>query len=282
MTRRAAVAAALAAGPAYAAAPAAMAQPRRIASLNPCLDTMLVHLADRAQIAALSHYAREPGGSTIADVARTLPFTYETAEEILALGPDLVLASRHSSPATRAALARIGVPVATFGVPDTVAASQVQIVEVARAIGQPARGAALAAEVEAALAAAAASARRPPVRALVFQSRGLAAGAGTLIDELLRRTGYENVAHRYGVASWGNVPLERLLEDPPELLLCGEAAPGAPTWSERLLTHPALARVAPRMQRATFPAACLYCAGPVLLKTAPLLAAARDAFWAGA
>lgn len=281
MTRRAAVAAAFAAGPAYAAAPAA-AQPRRIASLNPCLDTMLVHLADRTQIAALSHYARESGGSTIADVARTLPFTYETAEEILALGPDLVLASRHSSPATRSALARIGVPVATFGVPDTLAASQAQIMEVARAIGQPARGAALVGQIEAALAAAAPPPGRPPVRALVFQSRGLAAGANTLIDELLRRTGFENVAHRYGVASWGNVPLERLLEYPPELLLCGEAAPGAPTWSERLLTHPALARIAPRMQRATFPAACLYCAGPVLLKTAPLLAAARDAFWAGA
>jgi hypothetical protein len=36
------------------------------------------------------------------------------------------------------------------------------------------------------------------------------------------------------------------------------------------------------MKRATFPAACLYCGGPVLLKTAPLLAAARDAYWSAA
>ncbi|MDX2234092.1 MAG: helical backbone metal receptor [Hyphomonadaceae bacterium] len=256
----------------------AAAAPRRIVSLNPCLDTMLVHLADRAQIAALSHYAREPSGSTIAAIARTLPFTYETAEEVLALSPDLVLASRHSGPATRAALDRIGVPVVTFGVPDTVAESQAQIVEMARAIGQPARGAALAARIEAALAQAAPPPQARPVRALVFQSRGMVAGAGTLIDELMRRTGFENVAHRYGVANWGTAPLERLLADPPEVLLCGEAAPGAPTWSQRLLSHPALDRVGDRMHRATFPAACLYCAGPVLLKTAPLLASARDAY----
>ncbi|MBI1186619.1 MAG: ABC transporter substrate-binding protein, partial [Alphaproteobacteria bacterium] len=74
--------------------------PRRVVSLNPCLDVILVHIADRTQIAALSHYARDASSSTIADIARTLPFTYESAEEILSLDPDLVLASTHSALAT--------------------------------------------------------------------------------------------------------------------------------------------------------------------------------------
>ncbi|KAK0340115.1 hypothetical protein LTR94_031828, partial [Friedmanniomyces endolithicus] len=89
----------LVAGP--AAADAAL---RRVVSLNACLDAILVHVADRGQIVALSHYAREPVGSTISEVAKTLPFTWETAEEVIALRPDLVLTSRHSALATRNAL----------------------------------------------------------------------------------------------------------------------------------------------------------------------------------
>jgi iron complex transport system substrate-binding protein len=92
--------------------------PRRVASLNACLDAMLVHLADRSQIAALSHYARDEHSSTVAATAKTLPFTWESAEEIIALEPDLVLASKHSALATRNALKRLHVPVERFAVPN--------------------------------------------------------------------------------------------------------------------------------------------------------------------
>lgn len=256
--------------------------PQRIVSLNPCLDAILVHVADRAQIGALSHYAREAQSSPIAELAQDLPVTFETAEEIVALSPDLVLASTHSAVATRRALDRLGVEVATFAVPNTVAESVAQIRDVAGRVGQPARGEALVGRIERALHEAAPRLNRPPVRALVFQARGLAPGRGTLLDEMLARTGFENMASAYGVGLWGNVRLESLVANPPDLLLCGEAAPGAPTWAERLLSHPALARIGPRMKRATFPESCLYCGGPVLLRTAPLLAAAREAYWRGA
>ena len=58
-------------------------------------------------------------------------------------------------------------------------------------------------------------------------------------------------------------------------------APGAPTAAERMLQHPALARIASRMARAEFPEACLYCGGPVLIDTARALTSARENFWAG-
>ncbi|MFM8374534.1 MAG: ABC transporter substrate-binding protein, partial [Phenylobacterium sp.] len=73
-------AAGLAAAAGLGAAPAA---PRRIVSLNPCLDALLVHLADRRQIAGVSRLSRDPEASAIAGVAATLPVTGETAEEVL-------------------------------------------------------------------------------------------------------------------------------------------------------------------------------------------------------
>lgn len=278
-TRRAVLAATLAGGRAPAAHAAA---PARIVSLNPCLDAILVHVADRAQIAALSHYAREPGSSTIAALARTLPVTYESAEEIIALAPDLVLASHHTALATQQALARLRIRVAAFGVPASIAESLAQIRGVAAAAHRPSRGEALIARVRASLDRAAAGATRRPIKALVFQPRGLVAGRETLVSEVMTIAGFENVAARYGIRLWGALSLERLLSDPPELLLSGQAAPGAPTWSERLVSHPALARVAPRMRRAVFPEACLYCGGPVLIETANVLAQARDAYWSAA
>ena len=252
----------------------------RVVSLNPCLDTILVQIADRSQIVALSHYARERNSSSIADIARTLPFTYESAEEIVALRPDLVLASVHSGLATRQALARLGVEVATYGVPDNVAESIAVVGDVAQRIGQSARAQALIARIEQAIAEAESGVTRRPIKALIFQPRGLVAGNGTLTNEMMQRLGFENVAARYGIAQWGNAPLELILADPPELLMSSPVGPGAPTAAERMLAHPALTRIASRMARADFPEACLYCGGPVLIETARALTTARENFWA--
>jgi iron complex transport system substrate-binding protein len=274
LTRRAALAA--------AAIPLTAAAPRlpRVVSLNPCLDAILVRVADRSQIAALSHYSRDPDGSSILAIARTLPSTYETAEEVVALRPDLVLGSVHADRATQAALDRMGIRSERFDVPDTLAGSLAQVRRLGAVVGHPERGEALARSIEAAVAAAAPPpaerTSRPPLSALVFQPNGLAAGKGTLMDEILARAGLANAAGRYGVTRWGNVPLERLLADPPQLLLAGQAAPDAPTWADRVGSHPALQSLAGRMHRVVFPERLLYCGGPVLIETAAVLARARE------
>ena len=257
------------------------AGPGRIVSLNPCLDAILIELVEPGHIAALSHYAREASSSTIADRAARLPFTYGAAEEIVALAPDIVLASHHNSIATRNALERLGVRVELFGVPNSVEESLAQIARVADAVSEGGRGAALADAIALALRAAAPPPGEKPIEALVFQARGLVAGEGTLLDDMLRRTGFVNVAARYGVRQWGNVPLERIVADPPQILLAAEASPGAPTWAERVLSHPALAAIAHKMKRGPFPEAQLYCGGPVLLKTAATLASARRRYMSG-
>lgn len=273
LTRRAA-AAGLAAG--VIAAPAlAKGAPRRIISLNPCLDAILVEVADRAQIAAISHYSVEPSSTSIGALGKTFPFTYETAEEILALRPDLVLTARHSAPATRAALKRIGVHAELFDVPDSVEGSLAQVAQMAAAVGRPERGRALVARIRAAIAASAPPTGERPLTALVWQARGFAAAQGTMMDDMLRHAGLVNAATRYGLKRTGNVPLERIIADPPQVLLAGEVRPGQPTWADRVLNHPALKQVAHRMYRASFPQRLTFCGGPVLIECAAMLAKAR-------
>ena len=96
------------------------------------------------------------------------------------------------------------------------------------------------------------------------------------MDEMMRRAGLENAATRYGLRQSMNVPLEKVIADPPDVLLTGEPWPGAPSWAQRVMSHPALSHVAGAMKRITFPERLLFCGGPVLIQTAAALAAARD------
>lgn len=250
-------------------------RPRRIVSTTPCLDVILVEVADRSQIAALSRYSSDPYGSTILDIARTLPATRGAAEEIIALSPDLVLTGQLQSRVNT--LAQLKVRAEAFPVPETIEASLTQVRQVAALVGRPERGEALVQRIEAALKAAEPAPGLRRLSTLVFMPGGFASGPGTLMDEMMRRTGLENAAARYGLSHSMSVPLEAVVADPPDLLLAGQPNPGAASRAERLLLHPALAGVRDQMQRAVFPERLLFCGGPVLIQTAATLARARDA-----
>lgn len=254
----------------------ASAEPRRIVSLNPCLDTILLSVADREQIAALSHFALDRDSSTIADIAKDFPTTHESAEEVMSFNPDLVMTSRHSSLATRNALNRVNIRTELFTEPQSIAESLEQIRRIAAIVNRSERGEAVVAEIEAALKAAAPPPGTKPLSALIFQRNGLSTGSGSILNEMLARTGFTNAAGRYGLVWWGNIPLERVVADPPQMLLAGEVRPDTPTWADRVVRHPALQAIGPRMGRATFPDRLFYCAGPVLVKTAAALKAARE------
>ncbi|MDZ4138455.1 MAG: ABC transporter substrate-binding protein, partial [Erythrobacter sp.] len=112
-----------------------------IVSLNPCIDAILVDVAAPGQVLALSHYSRDSGSSSISkDVAAHYGVTGGTAEEVIALAPDLVLVSSFLPQPTRQAFERAGLRVEAFGSPTTVAASIAQVREVAQVVGRKARG----------------------------------------------------------------------------------------------------------------------------------------------
>lgn len=254
----------------------AFARPQRVVSLNPCLDAILVRLAPRHQIAAISHYSLIPQQSNILDIARTLPITHETAEEIVSIRPDLVLSSMHSARSTRNALARLGIQIEVFGVPHSIEESLQQVDAIGRLVGQSDGSSQLNESIRRAIE----QSRVPPaqrrLKAIVFQPNGFVAGQGTLMSEMMEIAGFYNVAGQYGIGKWGNLSLESLIANPPEVILSGRGSPGARSWAERMMLHPALNAVSHRMIRTDFPEKLLYCGGPVLIDTASALTRARQ------
>jgi iron complex transport system substrate-binding protein len=236
-----------------------------IVSLNPCTDAILAEVADPEQILAISHYSHDPRGTSM-ELAQAQRFraTGGTVEEVLALDPDIVVGSTFMDPATRGALKDLGLRLETVGIASTVADSEAQVRQLARVAGYPERGQALVARIESALAAARWSG--PAVDAVLWQPDGIVPGDGALVSELMHLTGFANHSAARGMGQAEYLSLERLLADPPGVLLVA--------GSERGQHHPVLARL-PQMRRAAFDPALLYCGGPTIIRAAGRLAAIR-------
>ncbi len=260
------------------ARPAAQAQDTvalRIVSMNPCVDTILMEVAEPAQIAAISHYSHDPRATSVPlQWAKRYPAVSGAAEDVIAAEPDLVIAGPHVSIQTIAALKRLGIPLMQVAVPETVAESKRQISDIAARIGQPQSGALLNARIDAAMTKANTNSRATP--ALIWQGSGLVPGKGTLADELLTRTGFQNLSAALGLKKWDIVSLERLLSAPPVVLLAGQANMGAGNAdANRMLSHPVLRKVGARIQVAHYPSSLLHCGGPIIIKSVARLVEVR-------
>lgn len=234
-------------------------------SLNPCIDAILVEVAAPGQVLALSHYSRDPAASSM-DVSRAAQFgvTGGTAEEVIALQPDVVLASSFIAPATRAALERSGLRVETFGSPASVDENLAQIRDLAMLTGESEAG-------EALVDAIARDAPPPAggdMTALLWQPGQIVAGETSLVAEHLRWAGFNNHAAARGLGQADHLTLEEIVADPPDVLLIAGDAPGQ--------EHPLLARLGgTRVER--FDPGLFYCAGPSILKAHERLREIRKA-----
>ncbi|MEM7666625.1 MAG: ABC transporter substrate-binding protein [Pseudomonadota bacterium] len=235
-------------------------------SLNPCLDAILIEVAEAEQILALSHYSRDPSSSSI-DVERARAFgvTGGTAEEVLALEPDIVLASSFIAPTTRTAFERLGLRVETFGSPATVEESLDQVRRMAELTGLEQAGDELAERI--------ATAPEQPTgadfSALVWQPGQIVPGETTLISEHLRWAGLSSHSSANGLGQADFVSLETLLADPPDILLVAGDRPGQ--------THPLL-DTQRGMMVADFDTSLLFCGGPTIPKARERLSKVRAEF----
>jgi iron complex transport system substrate-binding protein len=258
-----------------AGAGTAAAAPRRVVSLHLCTDQLLLGLADRGQIASLSHFANDPVRSPMAAAAKGLRRNYGTAEEAIDQRADLVLSVAPAARATVQTLRRLGYRVTDLKLAKDFAAIRQHIRIVAAALGHPDRGAALIAAMDRRLAAARADARgRRPV-AVIWQPGGFTDGPGSLEDAVLRAAGFDNLAARLGLGALGHLPLERLVLAHPDLVVNWMGNENAPSLARDALHHPALRRAAHGTPVVTVPPALWTCGTWFTAEAVALLADAR-------
>ena len=237
--------------------------PGQIVSNNPCVDGILAEIAAPGQIGAVSIWSHDPmATSAPLGWATARPALGTTAEEVIAARPRLLLTGNLALGGTNNALARAGIPMRTYGVPASIAQSIEQVRDVAKAIGRESAGEALVAQIEAATRPTTDRRRKT---AIIWQSGGFVPGKGTLQDDLLARAGFANASAAYGLKQWDILPVETLLQNPPDIVFMPEAAAGEDKRGlaarRRLLNH-----LGNRTRVIPFPDNLLFCGGPTIVK----------------
>jgi len=267
-----AMAVALAAMAASAHGAEAPHAPRRIVSINLCTDELVLRLADRANIASVSYLAATSEVSNVADLARDIPPNHGLAEEIVPLNPDLVVAGRYTARNAVAVLERNGYAVLDLDVPQNLDEIRAQYRQMGQALGEEARAERVIAEMDAELAAipTGPADRRP--RAMVFDANGYTIGKGSLTDDVITRAGMENLSATLGIDNFGQVPLEAVVTNTPDVLILSSFRDGPPAMATEVLRHPVLAKMADRMRIVVMPGRLWACAGPGNIDAIALLA----------
>lgn len=246
---------------------AASPAPRRIVSLNLCADQYLVALADRAQIAGLTHNAANPEMSAVAGQVRGLRILGQSAEEVFEIDPDLVVGMPARRAAVMPALKPQNYPSVDLKSADSFTTIVEQTRRVAAAVGRPERGEALVADMERQLA----SLPRPGRGriAAAYQRRGFLTGTGTLVDDLMRRAGLVNLAGTLGKPALAQLSIEEMVAAQPDFIMVEAGTNRITDQGTEMLHHPAL-RDIPRIY---LPQAWTVCGGPAYVQAARSLAA---------
>ena len=194
--------------------------PKRIVSLDFCADQFVLKLADRGDIIALSPDATRDF-SYLRDQASGLKRVRPTAEDVLALAPDLIVRSYGGGPSATAFFERAGVKVHQIGWGDDFDAVRTNVRAAADAMGQSQRGDSVVAAFDQRLAAI-----KPAsgVSSLYLTSGGVTTGSGSMIDLMMRTAGLTNFQHGAG---WNPIPLERLVSDRPQMMATAFFSPAA-------------------------------------------------------
>ena len=244
------------------------ARPLRILSLDQCADQYVLALAPEAEL-ILSPRADDPD-SWMRSEATGRRTSRGTLEAIVATGPDLVVRYWGGDARLLAGLDRRGIRVAEIGDVSDFDGIRMQMRSVGRAVGRADRAETLIRSMDDRLALA----RRPvsPDRtALYLTAGGFTAGAGTLVDAIMKAAGYRNLAPG---PFFSAVSVERIALEPPVRFVLGFFDMVRSDW-RGAGRHPVISRAAQGRTAVSLPAAALSCPAWFSAEASLMLAQAK-------
>lgn len=246
----------------------AAAQLPSVASINLCTDQLVLSVADPAQIRSLSWLSADAEESMLAARAAEYPLNYGSAEELIAIGADVVIAGDQTSPFTRSLLRRLGATVVEIESAASLADVERNLRAVGAAIGRGPEAEAAVASMRARIARIAATRDGRAHSAVVVRAGGFTVGRETLADELIGLAGLDNVVA--DLDRWGSLSIETLLATDPEVLVIASYREGEASLANAFFSHPGLASLA-GATRLSVPARYFACGAPESLASAEML-----------
>lgn len=232
------------------------APPQRIMSLKICTDELLMDLVPPSRIASVTFLSRETAALKLWPEAAQIAVNHNSAEEVLATRPDLILTDSFTTPQMHKLLAESGARVVQ--VPPAENFAQIRAVTrlVGEAVGEPARAAALIARMDATLQTLVAARPARPIRVMGWGGGGFVPGRATLFNAVLEAAGGTDIA-----AQDGYYDVEGLIAAKPDVLAYGDDYIDTPSLRMDQNAHPVLLKLYGG-RRIVYPAAYLNCGVP--------------------
>ena len=228
------------------------APPQRIVALSLGHDEMLLALIDRSRFAGVGRFTADPAYSNVADQVAGMATVQSGVEAVLAMRPDLVVASRYTTADLVDLIEEAGVPVVRAELENSAAGNIPNILLLGYLLGAEDRALELVAEIERRLALIAertpppGDPSRPAVLAIArFAETTSAAGAGSTEGGIIEAAGGVNAAARDGISGHRAVSAESIAAMNPDVILITQPADsGGNRLRGDLMADRALAAVA--------------------------------------
>ncbi|MCC3861524.1 ABC transporter substrate-binding protein [Pseudemcibacter aquimaris] len=188
----------------------------RAVSIDFCADQYLLALASNDQIVSISKQSLEPH-SYYRDRAKTLPNFDGTLEQILTLKNTHIMATEGAYNVLPA-LINYGIETirTSYGHRPEVVYENIE--NFAKFLNQEERGQTLIKERQTILAKLQSLPSKNKT-ILYLTPSGYTAGTSTYVDDVIKMAGYKSYAETHGITSWQPLSLERVILNPPDLII---------------------------------------------------------------
>ena len=245
---------------------------QRVVSLDYCADQFVLKLLPRQRILAVSPDA-DKHFSYMRDSAKDIQTVRPIAEDIITLGPDLVVRSYGGGPNVARFFEHAGITVLQIPYSNNVESIGMTVQFLAESLGVAEKGVEIVTDMQR---------RREQIdaiskdhSALYMTPTGATSGPGTLIHEMLQAAGFENFEPQPG---WRSIPLERLAYEQPDVVAAAffdDDRIDSSRWSP--MRHPLAKEQMHDQPTVMLQGAWTSCGGWYLLDAIEALAKARSA-----
>lgn len=203
-------------------------RPRRIVSLTIRSDEILMELADRETIIALSKWADDPVASNISNEAKQIPQRALASEEmILGMKPDLVIASQSQPYDLIYRLRSLGIPVYVCPLAHSIKDTEKLILDLGKLLHREAQAQQMTGKMEEVIREYSEKVASIPEEKRVtvyrFTVSGGNGGKNTYYDDICQKAGVKNAAAQMVFRGTQLLPKEQVLQLNPDVIFL-------PTW----------------------------------------------------
>ena len=221
-----------------------VADPKRVVSINLCTDYLAYKIAAPGQLVSYSFLSVDKASSLIVEEAQAVGINTASAEEILQLKPDLVLAGSYSRRNTVHLLRRLGVKVVEFDTAHNLEKVRQNITKMGEVLGRKKIAGDLLATFNKELASVRAASQDVKTNPLLstYSSNSYVAGPGTLISDMILTAGFRHLGSELEPTLGGRVSLEKMIIENPDYLIEWHHFYKDKTRATEIVRHPALNR----------------------------------------